>query len=165
MNEAPDRSIEVVVRQADSNDIRELVWLMKAFYAESSFPLDREWAASSFERLLSEPSLGCAWLARVAGRAVGHAVLSVRYTMEHAALGGYVDDLYVAPAFRRQRIASLLLRALVQECHRRACASLHVEVGGSNIAALATYRKFGLAPMTDGRVLLSGALRAADCCP
>ena len=157
--------IEVVVRPADSNDICELVELMEAFYIESSFPLDREWAANSFKHLLSEPSLGCVWLARVAGRAVGHAVLSVRYTMEHAALGGYVDDLYVEPEFRRKRIASLLLRALVQECHRRACASLHVEVDGSNIAALATYRQFGLAPVTDGRVLLSRALRAADTCP
>ena len=152
--------IEVAVHQAESTDIGELVELMEAFYAESSFPLDREWAANSFKRLLSEPSLGCVWLARVGGRAVGHAVLSVRYTMEHAALGGHIDDLYVEPAFRRQHVASHLLRVLVQECHRRACASLYVEVGESNTAALATYRRFGLAPITDGRVLLGGALHA-----
>ena len=38
--------IEVAVHQADSTDIGELVELMEAFYAESSFPLDREWAAN-----------------------------------------------------------------------------------------------------------------------
>ena len=156
---------EVAVHQADSTDIGELVELMEAFYAESSFHLDREWAADSFERLLSAPSLGCVWLARVGGRAVGHAVLSVRYAMEHAALSGYVDDLYVDPEFRRQHVASHLLRVLVEECHRRGCASLYVEVGESNTAALATYRRFGLAPITDGRVLLGGALHAPPTWP
>jgi ribosomal protein S18 acetylase RimI-like enzyme len=152
---------EIVVRKASLDDVHELVNLMEAFYAESSFPLDRQWAANSFEQLLSTPALGCVWLARADAGAIGHAVLSVRYTMEHAALGGYIDDLYVTPEHRRQQIASRLLGALVTECRRRACASLHVEVSGSNIAALATYKRFGLVPATDGRLLLSGPLRAA----
>jgi ribosomal protein S18 acetylase RimI-like enzyme len=153
---------EIVVSGASSNDVHDLVDLMEAFYAESSFPLDRQWAAGSFRQLLSTPSLGAVWLARVGARPIGHAVLSVRYTMEHAALGGYIDDLYVVPEFRRQQVASRLLRALVEEGRRRACASLYVEVGASNTAAIATYRRFGLMPPTEGRVLLSGPLRAAD---
>ena len=152
---------EIVVSGASSYDIHELVDLMEAFYAESSFPLDRHWAAASFTQLLSVPSLGSVWLARVGARAIGHAVLSVRYTMEHAGLSGYIDDLYVMPEFRRQQVASRLLHALVEESRRRACASLYVEVGASNTAAVATYRRFGLTPATDGRLLLSGPLRAA----
>ena len=153
---------EVSIHEARSNDVGELVELMEAFYAESSFPLDRQWAANSFKRLLSTPTLGCVWLARVGASAVGHAVLSVRYTMEHAALSGYVDDLFVTPEFRRRRVASQLLQVLVEDCRLRGCASLYVEVGESNVPALATYRRFGLAPVSDGRLLLSGALRAAD---
>ncbi len=152
---------EIVVSEANANDVHELVDLMEAFYAESSFPLDRQWAAGSFRQLLSTPSLGAVWLARVGTRAIGHAVLSVRYTMEYAALCGYIDDLYVVPEFRRQQVASRLLRALVEESRRRACASLYVEVGASNTAAIAIYGRFGLMPATDGRMLLSGPLRAA----
>ena len=152
---------DIVVCKASLDDVHELVELMKAFYAESSFPLDRQWAANSFMQLLSTPALGGVWLARAGARAVGHAVLSVRYTMEYAALGGYIDDLYVTPEFRRQQVATRLLHALAEECRDRACASLHVEVSGSNIAALATYKRFGLAPATDGRLLLSGAVPAA----
>jgi ribosomal protein S18 acetylase RimI-like enzyme len=152
---------EIVVRKASLDDVHELVDLMEAFYAESSFPLDRQWATNSFMQFLSMPALGCVWLARFDSRAVGHAVLSVRYTMEYAALGGYIDDLYVTPKFRRQQVASRLLRVLVEECRDRGCASLHVEVSGSNTAALATYKRFGLVPATDGRLLLSGMLRAA----
>ena len=47
--------------------------------------------------------------------AASHAVLCLRYTMEHGAPSGYVDDLYVTPAFRRQQVASRLLQALVDE--------------------------------------------------
>jgi ribosomal protein S18 acetylase RimI-like enzyme len=149
------------IHRAAPGDVPELVELMQAFYAESSFPLDREWGARSFNALLSNPLLGCAWLARVGRDAVGHIVLSVRYTMEHGALGGYIDDLYVKPERRRQRIASQLLEALVRESNLRACASLHVEVAESNVAALAAYQRFGLATVKDGRVLLSRALDVA----
>ncbi len=155
MPELPDTTIH----QATPDDVRELVELMEAFYAEASFPLDRAWAARSFDALLSNPLFGGVWLARVGGAAVGHVVLSVRYTMEHGALGGCIDDLYVRPEHRRQRVASQLLEALVHECRLRACASLHVEVAGDNGAALAVYKRFGLTAVEDGRVLLTGALR------
>ena len=149
---------ETTIHLAASRDVPELVELMERFYAESSFPLDRDWATRSFDALLSAPSLGGVWLARVGGAAVGHVVLSVRYTMEHGALGGYIDDLYVEPALRRRGIALQLLEALRRECERRACASLYVEVSESNVPALALYERFGLAGVRDGRVLMSGTL-------
>jgi ribosomal protein S18 acetylase RimI-like enzyme len=149
------------IHPATPSDVHDLVELMEAFYAESSFPLNLEWAATSFNALLSNPLLGCVWVARVGSHAVGHIVLSVRHTMEHGALGGYIDDLYVKPERRRQRIASRLVQALVGECNLRKCASLYVEVAASNVAALTVYGRFGLATVEDGRVLMSGALRAA----
>ena len=86
---------DVSVRCATLDDVPALVVLMAAFYAESSYPLDDEWASGSFRKLLSNPSLGCAWLASAGGNAIGHAVLTARYTMEHGASSGYVDDLYM----------------------------------------------------------------------
>ena len=35
---------EVSIHAGGSNDVDELVGLMEAFYAESSFALDRQWA-------------------------------------------------------------------------------------------------------------------------
>jgi GNAT superfamily N-acetyltransferase len=61
--------------------------------------------------------------------AAGHAVLTLRYTMEHGVLSGYIDDLFVKPQFRRQRIARALLSELFDECRRRTCKSIYVEVG------------------------------------
>ena len=147
-----------VVRMAEADDVAPLVRLMTVFYAEAGFPLDRQWAASAFAHLLSNPQWGHVWLAEASGQPVGHAVLSVRYTMEHGGLSGYIDDLFVEPSFRRRGVARSLLEALFNACRERGCRSVQVETGRENEGALGLYATFGFHPHQDGRLLLSGAL-------
>jgi GNAT superfamily N-acetyltransferase len=146
------------VNPATELDIEALVRLMQAFYAESSYPLDPRWAAASFDTLISTPALGRVWIARVGAVPAGHIVLTVRYCMEFGALCGYVDDLFVEPAFRRRGVGHALLSALLDECTMRGCKSAQVEVGEANAAARALYAKRGLSAATDERVLLSCVL-------
>jgi GNAT superfamily N-acetyltransferase len=147
------------VQLASLSDVQSLVELMHEFYAESSFTLDRTWAASSFTDLIAHPSLGGVWLIRVDGHVAGHVVLTVRYTMEFGGLSAYIDDLFVRALYRRRGAATAALDALLDECKRRGCLSLHVEVGHDNVAANALYSRYGLSPATDGRQLLSVALQ------
>jgi len=147
-----------VVRRATRSDVGTLVDLMREFYAEANYSLDGKRAETSFLRLLENSELGCVWLAECHGVAAGHAVLTLRYTMEHGALGGHIDDLFVKPEFRRQRVARALLSELFDECGRRNCKSIYVEVGDRNVPAIELYGHFGLAPFDDGRVLFHGAL-------
>jgi ribosomal protein S18 acetylase RimI-like enzyme len=149
-------SDKIIVSVAASEDVGDLVGLMEEFYAESNYPLDHPWAGSALLRLISRPEWGRIWLARSGGGTIGHAVLAVRYTMEHGGLSGYVDDLFVRPAFRRQGVGRALLDALFRECHVRGCQSVQVEVGPNNAPALALYAAFGLMPHRDDRQLLSG---------
>jgi ribosomal protein S18 acetylase RimI-like enzyme len=147
-----------VVSPAKSDDVSELVELMREFYAESNHQLDATWAKESFLQLLSEPGLGGAWIGRRDGALAGYVVLTLGYSMEHGALRGYIDDLFVKPAFRRQGIAHALLSELMEECRRRGCKSTHVEVDGQNAAALGLYGRFRLRPMQDGRIYLRAQL-------
>ena len=78
--------------------------------------------------------------------------------MEFGGPLGVVDDLYVAPAWRRRGIARTLLAALQGECAARRCRAWQVEVGAGNTAALALYGNLGLAPVSADRLTLSGAL-------
>lgn len=148
----------MIVRRAGPDDVDTLVELMRLFYAESGFPLEHTWARSAFSRLWDEPALGCVWLAEQEGAAMGHAVLTLRYTMEHGALSGYIDDLFVRSDFRRQGAARALLSELTAECRRRGCRSMYVEVGEQNAPAINLYVEFGLHPFEDGRTLLHGAV-------
>lgn len=133
---------------------------MREFYAESSHALDAAWAADSFRRLLAEPAWGGVWLARRGEVVAGHVVMVVRYGMEHGALAAHIDDLFVRPQFRRRGIARALLAEVLDECRRRGCRSLHVEVDGENRAATALYGSFGLGAFQDGRVMLHGPVTA-----
>jgi ribosomal protein S18 acetylase RimI-like enzyme len=149
---------EFTVQVAVPDDVDDLVDLMEEFYAESSFRLDRQWARASLLRLMAAAELGRIWLARSGGSAVGHVVLTVRYTMEHGGLSAYVDDLFVRPALRRNGIGRAMLDELFRECRARGCKSIQVEVGASNASALGLYATFGVLPHQDDRKLLSSTI-------
>jgi GNAT superfamily N-acetyltransferase len=112
------------IRLATPADIGTLVDLMREFYAEADYPLDQEWAGAAFSQLFGDSDLGCIWIAECQSVAVGHAVLTLRYTMEHGALSGCIDDLFVKSDFRRRHIAHALPSELLDECRRRACKAV-----------------------------------------
>jgi ribosomal protein S18 acetylase RimI-like enzyme len=149
---------KLTVREATKADVAGLVGLMQEFYEESAFALDREWAAATFHSLFASPEQGKVWIALADQAPVGHAVLSLRFTMEHGGLSGYIDDLFVKAAFRRRGYGRLLLSQLRHHCQRIGCKSLQVEVGATNYGALALYEHFGIRVACDGRVLASGPL-------
>src|SRR5258708_3469166 len=92
----------IPIRRATLDDIPVLVELMEDFYAESDYRLDRKWATTCFGALLSDGSLGAAWLGFHDGEPAGHVVLTVRFSMEYAGLVGVIDDLFVRPIGRRR---------------------------------------------------------------
>ncbi len=131
------------VRQAALDDIPLLVDLMDEFYAESSFPLDREHAARAFRRLLRDPARGAVWLLQADSETAGYVVLCVGFSMEYGGLDAFVDDLYVRPRFRGQGLAHMALTTLFAECQERGVRAVHVEVGRDNLAAKSLYAQFG----------------------
>ena len=149
---------KLTIREATEADVTALVGLMQEFYAESAFALDREWAAAAFHRLLATREQGRIWIALADQVPVGHAVLSLRFTMEYGGLSGYVDDLFVKPEFRRRGCGRMLISQLRDHCQFVGCKSLQVEVGAANSVALELYEQFGLRVVRDGRVLASGRL-------
>ncbi|NJM68525.1 MAG: GNAT family N-acetyltransferase [Acaryochloris sp. RU_4_1] len=141
------------------SDIPCLVQMMAEFYAESDYPLDREWATNSFTMILNRPDFGSVWLLRQQGSVAGYLVLTVCFSMEYGGLNGFIDDLFVRSQYRRCGVASEGLSLLVAECRRRDVRALHVEVAPSNVPANATYTKFGLALPRDHRQTLTAEFK------
>ena len=56
---------------------------------------------------------------------------------------GYIDNIAVDPAARRQHIATALLEAMEAEAQRRELAFLSLEVRAGNDPAIALYTRFG----------------------
>lgn len=62
-------------------------------------------------------------------------------------LSAHIDDLYVAPAFRRRGIATFLLQKAEEMAKERHADNLTLQVWAFNGSAMALYRKLGLEPL------------------
>ena len=144
--------------KATFDDIPALVELMQEFYAEANYSLDKQWASASFSALLADNSRGSVWIIQEDGEPAGYVVLTTRFSMEYGGLDGFIDDLYIRPAYRRQGLGRAALRVLFEESERRKLQAVHVEVGEDNIGAKILYRSYGLEPKQDGRQVLSVGL-------
>ena len=80
-------------------------------------------------------------------------MLTIRFSMEYGGLDGFIDDLFVRPAHRRQGLGIAALKALFAECERRSVLAVHVEAGRDNVAAMALYGSYGL--RDNGRQMLT----------
>ena len=148
----------VQIRPATEADIPTLVALMTAFYAESDFPLPVGPATRSFEALLADPRLGGVWVAEEGDAAIGHAVLTLCFSMEYGGLRGFIDDLYVRPEARGHGAGAALLAAVRTAAVARGVRALHVEVGPDNFTARRLYARAGYAE--SGHLFLSLPLAA-----
>lgn len=141
------------VRLASLPDVPDLVALMGAFYAESGYPLPVSQATRTFERLLSQPAHGAIWLMVADDQPAGFVVLTVAFSMEYGGLRGFVDDLFVAPAFRTRGLASEALGVVRHACEARGVRALLVETSLANEQAVRVYTRAGFTET--GRLLLS----------
>lgn len=141
------------IRPASVSDVPALVALMGAFYAESGYPLPEAQATRTFERLLATPAHGAVWLMMADGSPAGFIVLTVAFSMEYGGLRGFVDDLFVAPAFRRHGLAAEALEVVKEACAERGVRALLVETSLENEQAVRVYTRAGFS--VSGRLLLS----------
>lgn len=144
--------------RATEADVPALVGLMREFYAEASFPLPEAAAARTFAALIGDPHLGQVWLMTVGGEPAGFVVLTVCFSMEYGGLRGFVDDFFVAPAFRRQGLGAAALAAVRAECEARGVRAVLVETSEDNEKALSVYRRAGFAD--SGHLLMTLPLAA-----
>ena len=125
----------MTVVRMEKRHIPSLVALEQACFSEP-------WTAAGFEEELENP-LAVFLVAERNGEAVG-------YMGFHDVVGeGFVTNVAVSPACRRQGVAALLLEAALAECAARGVERLCLEVRESNAPAIALYTRFGFA--LDGR--------------
>ncbi|MEZ4701073.1 MAG: GNAT family N-acetyltransferase [Rhodothermales bacterium] len=142
------------MRPAHPDDIPTLLDLMEAFYAESDYRLDRAVAGAAFGALLADERLGRAWLIEADGWPAGYLVITVRFAMEFGGLAAILDDLYVAPAFRKRGLATAALEVVRRWCEAEGIRAMTVEVAPDNTPAQIVYRRAGFGDVS-GRQLLA----------
>jgi GNAT superfamily N-acetyltransferase len=148
--------MEPRLRPATLDDLRGLLALQRDYYAEDGYPFVEEVARACWRGFLAEPALGGAWVAEVGPGLVGYAVLTLGYSLEYRGRDAFVDELYVAPAFRGRSIAGRALSLLEAQCRERGVKALHLEVERGKEVARRLYRRWGFADKE--RVLMTKRL-------
>src|SRR5881392_4312332 len=102
----------VEIRPARTEEIEEMLPLIRAYCDFYETAPDDEGLRRMFETLIIDPSQGAVFIARDDGKAVGFATLDWKWSSLKAAKIGYLEDLFVDPDARGRGIAD----ALIETC-------------------------------------------------
>jgi ribosomal protein S18 acetylase RimI-like enzyme len=133
------------VRKVAAGDLEDLLPLMRAycdFYEVD--PSDEDLLALS-RALIADPSgEGVQLIARgAAGEALGFATVYWSWSTARAARLGVINDLFVLPGARGNRIAERLIAACVERAREHGAKALEWETALDNASAQALYDRIG----------------------
>jgi ribosomal protein S18 acetylase RimI-like enzyme len=142
--EGPRKLAEgVEIRPARTEEIEEMLPLIRAYCEFYETEPDDEGLRSMFETLISEPTQGIVFIARDGGKAVGFATLDWKWSSLKAARIGYLEDLYVDPEARGRGIADALIEVCAEGCRERGMPALEWLTAPDNHRAQKVYDRTG----------------------
>ena len=135
---------EPVIRLATEADVVALVPMVREYWR---FEAIEGFDAAAIERLLrrviSDASLGHAWLATVDGAPAGYLLAVYVFSLEHQGLTAEIDELFVFEAHRGAGIGAQLLAIAEHAFRMRGCTNVFLQVGRDNDAARHFYLSRG----------------------
>ncbi len=108
-------------------------------------PVPDEYLARAFDELTRSDAYLAGYLAEIDGAPAGYALVPKIYAQESGGMVCWIDELYVAPAYRGRGLGQALL-ARVEADHPEARA-FRLEVEPENGRAAALYRRLGYRPL------------------
>jgi aminoglycoside 6'-N-acetyltransferase I len=145
------------LRAATSDDLEALLTLAVAFYEEDGFTTPRSTLAAHLPVLIDSAA------ARVAvgvdgSRVAGFGITTTRFGLEYG-LGAELEDLYVAPAWRRQGLAKALIEDSAEWAASIGASQLEIVIAPNGQDVSHLFRYYAANGFTDeGRRLLSRPL-------
>jgi GNAT superfamily N-acetyltransferase len=134
----------VTFRAALPQDAARIVALMHDYYGEDGYPFDVTAARDTVDGLLARPDLGQLWCVQAGDEIVGYFALTLGYSLEYRGVDAFLDELYLAPAYRGQGIGTRALACLEDRAQALGVRALHLEVEKAK-PAIALYRRWGFA--------------------
>lgn len=130
-------------RRAGPDDADALLALMRDFYVCEHLPYDAERLRRLLAELFARPALGQVWVMVAEGEAVGYFVLGFGFSLEFGGRDAFLDELFVAEAWRGRGLGTEALARAEAACRAAGIAALHLEVDHTNHGARALYERRG----------------------
>lgn len=146
-------------RPAVFDDLESLVLLMGEMQKDDpwSEPFEETTVRNSLEGLLQNPAYGLIYLSHAESTPIAYLVICFDYSLEYRGKGAWIDELFVAPAYRGQGIGTQLLELAESTSRDHSAQFLHLEVSHGN-RAIELYRRRGF--VDHQRYLMTKPLRS-----
>lgn len=83
------------------------------------------------------------WIAETDGEVVGFIDLRTIHDFCHGGKLTYIQNLYVAPKYRRSGVGSRLLQKIIERAEKKGALEIHVVTRFDNEPAIRLYKKHG----------------------
>ena len=131
----------MVLRPIECRDLEAVGAMVRAYYREDGLPTWRTGRQdAALAALVDGEPLAASWVVEAVGEALGYAILTVSFSLESGGRDGFIDELYLRPAWRRRGIGERVLDALVGEARARGLKRLYLEVEHRNPAVRLYHR-------------------------
>ncbi len=115
--------------------------------AEHGIGRSQEELASPLTTLLAEPEHGFVLLAVARQNPIGAAYAARILSLEHGGWMGWLDELYVVPAWRNRGVGSALLEATIAGATARGWGALDLELDSDHERVVPLYQRNQFHPL------------------
>jgi ribosomal protein S18 acetylase RimI-like enzyme len=133
-------------RTATIADVEVLRNLVKQYYEFDQIPYAPAEIESGLQVLLTDGSLGQAWLVLNGTTPVGYVIFTYGFDVEFGGRLATITDLYLEPGHRGRGIGGKVLQHVEAFCRSLGLRGLELQVETDNAEARALYKKFGFQP-------------------
>lgn len=117
--------------------------LIKAYYAFDKIPFHPEKIGPALHELLSDESLGKAWLIQTDGNDAGYVLATFGYDLEFGGRVATITEFYLRPEYRRSGLGTQTVEFVENTLRASGVETLGLHVEHSNREALTFYSKNG----------------------
>ncbi len=142
---------QLSVTRLEPADQDTVVGLLVAQTREHRIQVESESLSQVVARVLSDEQYGFLLVARVDRDIVGVAYVATILSVEHGGLVGWVEELYVSPAYRGQGVGRTLLNGVLEQAQELGLVALDLEVDVEHERAASLYARFGFRKLMRSR--------------
>ncbi len=101
--------------------------------------------------VIADPRLGLMLLAVADGRAVGVAYAAAHLSVEHGGIIGWLEELYVLPAWRNSGVGSRLLAEVIARARQLGWRCVELEIVAGHERVFSLYARHAFQPVPRAR--------------
>lgn len=133
------------IREARLSDLEAVYGLVQMQMTEHHIPANGR-LEKAVRQVLADQTYGFILVAEIAGEIVGFTYISLIWSLEHAGLSAWMDELFVLPEQRNRGIGQQLIDASMQACEDRKLRAIDLEVEHGHEDVVRLYQRNDFRP-------------------